>query len=160
MATPIIRAAGEGQRRWFYGGGIHTWKVTEADSDGAFFLLEDEMTEGKMTPWHEHPDSDELSYLLEGAVDLKIGDGDVERVTAGGMWMVPRSTPHAFTVVSATARLLALQAPGASGRFYWDASEPLGDTEGPVDFARIGEAAASTGATVVLGPPPFATARS
>ena len=34
MATATIKAAGEGERRWFYGGGTHTWKVTEADSGG------------------------------------------------------------------------------------------------------------------------------
>jgi quercetin dioxygenase-like cupin family protein len=154
MVTPIIRQAGEGERRWFYGGGIHTWKVTDADSDGAFFLFEDELTQGKMTPWHRHPDSDELAYILDGEVDVNI-DGKQQRVGAGGMYFVPRDTPHAFTVLSPTARLLAFQTPGASARFYWDASEPAGEQPGAVDFQRIGEVAEATGATVVLGPPPF-----
>ena len=25
--TPIVRAGDEGERRWFYGGGVQTWKV-------------------------------------------------------------------------------------------------------------------------------------
>ena len=160
MTKAIIRQAGEGERRWFSGGGIQTWKVTPDDGNGSFFLFEDEMTQGKMTPWHAHPTSDELAYLLEGAVDLKIADTEA-RVEAGGMWMVPRGTPHAFTVVSPTARILALQSPGESGRFYWDASEPLDESAAQaVDFDRIREVAESTGATKVLGPPPFAAARS
>jgi quercetin dioxygenase-like cupin family protein len=155
MATPIIRQAGEGERRWFYGGGVHTWKVRDTDSDGSFFLFEDVMTQGKTTPWHCHPDSDELGYLLEGEIDVKIGD-EQRRVSTGGMWMTPRGTPHALVVVSPTARILAFQTPGASAAFYWDASEPATDEDGAVDFDRIKAVAKSTGATTVLGPPPFA----
>jgi quercetin dioxygenase-like cupin family protein len=154
-ARPVMLGAGEGERRWFYGGGIHTWKVTEQDSGGAFFLFEDELTEGKMTPLHAHPDTDELIYVLEGAIDVNV-DGREGRVPAGGMWMTPRGTPHAFTVVSPTARLLAFQTPGAAQAFYWDASEPHSTgIDEIVDFDRIRSVAAATGATALLGPPPF-----
>ena len=72
--------------------------------------------------------------------------------------MTPRGVSHAFTVRSPTARILAFQVPGSSQAFYWDASEPAGaEGDGPVDFGRIQEVAATTGATNVLGPPPFAT---
>jgi quercetin dioxygenase-like cupin family protein len=134
---------------------VMTWKVTTADNGGSFFLFEDEMDQGKTTPWHCHPDSDECSYLLEGECEVNI-DGDVRSVSAGGMWMVPRGVSHAFIVTSAKARILAFQSPGASEAFYLGASEPLGDARGPVDFDKIREVAASTGATVVQGPPPFA----
>ena len=107
----VVRTAGEGQRRWFYGGGAHTWKVTSEESNGAFFLFEDELTEGKMTPWHCHPDTDEAIYVLEGVIDVNM-DGEQQRVRDGGMWMAPRGVPHAFIVVSPTARLLAFQTPG------------------------------------------------
>jgi quercetin dioxygenase-like cupin family protein len=151
----VVRMAGEGERRWFYGGGTHTWKVNSDESDGAFFVFEDELTEGKMTPWHCHRDTDEAIYVLDGAVDVNI-DGDLQRVNGGGMWMAPRGVPHAFTVVSQTARLLAFQTPGSAQSFYRDASEPAtGDGAGPVDFDRIRSAASATGATTVLGPPPF-----
>ncbi len=153
--TPIIRAAGEGDRRSFYGGGVHTWKVTEAESGGAFSVFEDALTKGKMTPWHCHPESDEMAFLLEGEVDVNL-DGHQQRVTAGGMWMTPRGVPHAFMVVSQTARLLAFLTPGSAARFYWDASEPASDHASPVDFDRIREVAIATGVTTVLGPPPFA----
>ena len=156
-ATPTIKAAGEGERRWFYGGGIHTWKVTEADSGGSFFLFEDEMTQGKMTPWHSHPDHDELIYVLEGEIDVNV-DGEESHVTTGGMWMTPRGISHAFTVVSPTAKLRVFQTPGNAQAFYWGASEPAGDEAGQVDFDRIRAVAAETGVTNVLGPPPFARA--
>jgi hypothetical protein len=121
--------------------------------------LEDELTQGKTTPWHCHPDSDETVYLLEGECDINI-DGHERRIAAGGMWMTPRGVPHAFVVVSPVARLLAFHTPGTSAPFYWNASEPAGDDAGPLDFDRIGAAAAETGQTKVLGPPPFAPAGS
>jgi quercetin dioxygenase-like cupin family protein len=155
-ANPVVRRAGDGERRWFYGGGLHTWKVTTEESDGAFFLFEDELTQGKMTPWHCHPDSDEAIYVLEGAVDVNI-DGNEQHLGAGDLWMVPRGVPHAFTVASPTARLLSFQTPGTAQSFYWGASEPAtNDDAGPVDFDRVRSVAGATGATKVLGPPPFA----
>jgi quercetin dioxygenase-like cupin family protein len=154
MATPSIKASGEGERRWFYGGGVHTWKVTEAESGGSISAFEDVMTEGKNTPWHMHPHSEEASYLLEGQCRVRIGD-DERVVSAGATWFVPRGTPHAFAVLSPIARVLAIQTPGTAGRFYWDASEPAQEEDGDVDFARIGAAAAGTGVTQILGPPPF-----
>jgi quercetin dioxygenase-like cupin family protein len=151
-----MRLADEGERRWFYGGGTHTWKVTTQDSDGSFFLFEDELVEGKMTPWHCHPDTDELAYILEGELEVNI-DGDIRRLGAGSTYMTPRGVPHAFVVVSPTARILAFQTPGTSQAFYWDASEPAIDSQdGLVDFDRIRAVAAATGATNVIGPPPFA----
>ena len=28
----IVRADGEGEKLWFYGGGVHTWKATSAET--------------------------------------------------------------------------------------------------------------------------------
>lgn len=156
-ATPVIHAAGEGDKRWFYGGGVHTWKVRAEQTGGTFFMFEDEMTQGKMTPWHTHPDSDEMAYVLEGEIEVNI-DGDQRIVGAGGMCMTPRGVPHSFRVLSPTCRMLAFHTPGASEAFYWGASEPAGDEDGTVDFDRIRAIATETGATNVLGPPPFARA--
>jgi quercetin dioxygenase-like cupin family protein len=159
-AKPVVRMAGEGDRRLFHGGGVHTWKVKSEESDGAFFIFEDELTQGKMTPWHCHPGADEAIYVLEGEIDVNV-DGAEHRVAAGDLWMAPRGVPHAFTIVSNTARLLSFHTPGSAQQFYWDASEPAtshardnGDA-GPVDFDRVRSVASATGTTTILGPPPF-----
>ena len=154
MSAGVIRAAEEGDRRWFFGGGLHTWKVTEDESNGSLFLFEDEMTQGKLTPWHLHPNSDELIYMLDGEARVKIADEE-RLVTAGSTWMSPRGGPHAFAILSPKARLLSFQTPGQSARFYRGASEPATNGAGEVNFERIKEVAAETGDTVVLGPPPF-----
>src|SRR6478736_2000534 len=64
--VPIIRAAGEGDKRAFLGGGLHTWKLMTEDTNGAFFLFEDVMSRGKTTPLHRHPDADETIYVIDG----------------------------------------------------------------------------------------------
>ncbi|MCU1448295.1 MAG: hypothetical protein JWP02_465, partial [Acidimicrobiales bacterium] len=48
----LVRAAGEGEQRWFFGGGIHTWKATADETGGAFLLFEDLLDAGKVTPLH------------------------------------------------------------------------------------------------------------
>jgi len=32
---PLVRATEDGERRWFFGGGLHIWKATADDTDGA-----------------------------------------------------------------------------------------------------------------------------
>ena len=154
-ASAIVRSSGEGPRRWFYGGGTHTWKVTAEESGGGFFVFEDEMTQGKATPLHAHPEVEETIFVLEGDILLNI-DGTEHAVGSGGLSFVPRGVPHAFTVRSEAARLLTMQSPGAAQPFYWDASEPaVGEGAGPIDLDRVRQAAQETGGTQILGPPPF-----
>ncbi|MEA2973437.1 MAG: hypothetical protein QOG82_1895 [Actinomycetota bacterium] len=155
-AVPIIRAEGEGDKRSFLGGGIHTWKLLTEDTNGAFFMFEDTMVKGKTTPLHAHSEADETVYVLEGEILVNIGG--VERgVGAGGMTFTPRGTPHAFLVVSETARLLTLQTPGVGQAFYRGASEALADDgSNQVDFARVRQVAIETGGMAIVGPPPFA----
>ncbi len=152
----IIRAAGEGDKRAFLGGGLHTWKLMTEDTDGAFFMFEDLMGRGKSTPLHRHPEADETVYVLEGEILVNI-DGNESRVATGGLTFTPRGTPHAFVVVSDTARVLTLQTPGVGQAFYRGASEPAGDdTSETVDISRIQASAKDNPHGIeLLGPPPF-----
>jgi quercetin dioxygenase-like cupin family protein len=150
-----VRARGAGERRWFCGGGIHTWLATESETGGAYLLFEDALDAGKVTPLHLHPEADETFYMLEGEVRLHI-DGDEQTLAVGDIAIVPRGVPHAFMVTTPTARMLCLQTPGGGEAFYRHASDPAGVGEPPMpDFARVRAAAAATGAIEILGPPPF-----
>ncbi len=155
-AVPIIRNEGEGERRWFYGGGVHTWKATSKETDGALMLFEDQMSQGKATPLHTH-DEDEALYVLEGELLVHV-DGHNHRVGPCGFAFAPRGVVHAFLVTSPLARLLCWQTPASAEAFYRDASEradPTSDPDGPVDFARVITAAKQTGGMQIVGPPPF-----
>jgi len=163
VATPpsIVRAKEDGQRRWFFGGGLHIWKATATETNGAFLLFEDRLDHGKVTPLHIHPDSDETMVVLEGEILMHI-DGAEHSVAAGGIAVAPRGVPHAFKVVGPDGtRLLCLHTPGCCQAFYWDASEPCStnDSEligsGPVDMGRVQASAQQNGGIEILGPPPF-----
>jgi quercetin dioxygenase-like cupin family protein len=136
---------------------MHIWKVTSAETASAFILFEDVMTKGKATPLHIHPEVDETLYVLEGEILLHL-DGHEQRVGPLGVAMAPRGVPHAFLVVSETARMLFVEVPGSSEAFYRGASEPATTTPGPVDFGRVAASAERYGGIVILGPPPFQTA--
>src|ERR1700686_5775038 len=105
--VPIVRAAEEGERLWFYGGGLHIWKATAAETGGAFLLFEDVMSRGKITPLHTHPQVDETLYVLEGEILLHI-DGEERSLGSGGVAGAPRGVPPAFLVTSETARILGV----------------------------------------------------
>jgi quercetin dioxygenase-like cupin family protein len=148
----------DGDRYWFYGGGIHLWKATVEDTGGAFFLYEDFLQKGKTTPLHAHPQAMEGVYVIEGQLRVHV-DGEETTVGPGGFTLVPAGTPHALLVTSETARVLALQSPGHGQAFYQGASEPATaelEAAAPVDFGRLRESAERNGGIVLMGPPPFA----
>lgn len=159
MATAIIRTAGEGDQRSFLGGGLHTWKLMAEDTDGACFVFEDVMARAKTTPWHRHPEADEMVFVLEGTIVVNI-DGKESELGPGGMTFTPRGVPHAFMVISDSARLLTMQSPGIGQSFYRDASDPAADdTPDNVDLARVRASASGNPRGIeLLGPPPFANA--
>jgi quercetin dioxygenase-like cupin family protein len=161
MSAPvsIVRADGEGEHLRFWGGGLLTMKASAEETGGAFLLFEDLMAQGKTTPLHVHTNEDEALYVLEGEILVHINGTD-HPIGPHGLAFAPRGVPHAFLVTSPTARVLTLQTPGSAEAFYRGASEPASadtDPSGPVDFARVRDAAARSGGMQVIGPPPFAT---
>jgi quercetin dioxygenase-like cupin family protein len=158
-AAPVIRQSGEGERMWFAGGGIFTWKATAAETDGAFILIEDVMARGKVTPLHVHPNADETVYVLEGELLVHI-EGDDHALGEGGLFVAPRGVSHAMLVLSETARVLVLLTPGTAEDFYRAAGEPAtSETDASyADWDRLREAAERSDSIEILGPPPFAAA--
>ena len=159
MGGPValIRNRGEGEHRWFAGGGVFTMKATAAETNGAFMLFEDRVVKGKTTPLHMHPDEDELVYVIDGELLVHI-DGVDHRVSSGGLFYAPRGVAHAFLVTSETAHLLALQTPGSGEAFYRLVSDEVTDVADagrPPDLARLREGAAKSPTIELLGPPPF-----
>ena len=136
------------------GGGVHSWKVTAEETQGVLGIFEDTLERGKTTPLHSHPDSDEIVYVLDGEI-LVYNEGNPCTIGKGGVVSTPRGVPHAFVVTSERARILSIVTPGAEAEsFYRKASTP--GESGAVDFGKVGAAAKETGATIILGPPPFA----
>ena len=148
-------AAGEGEAIWFNGALISV-KLPGEWSDDAFSLVEVASTRGRATGLHTDP-SLETFYLLEGELLFHV-DGEERRAGAGDTVAVPQGVPHAFIVVSDTARFLVLNVPGTHDRFFRDGGEPATDRDfaaaPPPDLERTMASAKAHGVTF-LGPPPF-----
>jgi quercetin dioxygenase-like cupin family protein len=157
-AVPIIRQEGEGERLWFAGGGIFTLKASADETNGAFFLIEDRMVRGKVTPLHLHPYEDEIIYVLDGELLIHLEDGQ-HRLGRHGLFVAPRGVPHAFMVTSETAHVISFQTPGTGEPFYRAATEPADEDAdaGRTDWPRLREAAERFDTIQLLGPPPFAS---
>lgn len=160
MSAATIRQADEGELMWFAGGGAFRWKATAAETDGAFLAMEDRMEQGKVTPYHLHPEEDEGFYLIDGEILVNV-DGEEHRVGPGGFVFLPRGVPHAFMVTSESAHILAFQVPGTGEAFYRAAGETAQTEEEaarPADWPRLQRVAADSPSIEVLGPPPFKAA--
>ena len=149
----IVRDSGDGEQRWFYGGGVHTWKVLAEETNGAVAIFEDTLERGKTTPLHSHPEHDEIVYVVEGEI-LVHANGEPRTVAAGGLVVSPRGVAHAFVVTSERARLLLIATPGAQAESFYRRASTEG-TSGAVDFVKVGASAKETGSTALLGPSPF-----
>ncbi len=98
----------EGDAIWF-NGALQNVKLSGAWSDDAFSLVEVSSTEGRSTGLHTDP-SHETFYVLEGTLLFHV-DGEEHRAEAGATVAIRRGVPHAFLVLSATARFLVLNTP-------------------------------------------------
>lgn len=151
--APVVRRAGEGDRRWFFGGGVWTWKLSGAETGDRLSVVEVELDGGKRTPLHTHPIAESM-WVLTGQIRYRIETDDVE-LQPGDFVMVPQGIPHAFLVLSEQARIIAIQPSGECEPFYLGASEPLETSARETDFARLAASAAANGGIDILGPPPF-----
>jgi mannose-6-phosphate isomerase-like protein (cupin superfamily) len=159
----VIRGAGEGRTMLVGGGDYVTYKVTSAESGGAYFCFEASTTPGFGPPLHRHAYR-ELFYVLEGSYEFTIErDGRLETIVvdAGTCIAAPPDAPHTFkNAGDAPARLLFVHQPAALEEFFEEfgvSVARVGDIpenlESP-DFAAMGAALERNGVRVVGEPSP------
>jgi mannose-6-phosphate isomerase-like protein (cupin superfamily) len=104
------------------------------DSQGAWSLMEEEISIGLGPPPHRH-DWDEAYYVIEGALDFEI-DGKPVRVESGDFTYLPRNTVHAFKGASSSpARVLIFAVPAHSSAFFNDVDREVRTI--PEDLAKV-----------------------
>jgi quercetin dioxygenase-like cupin family protein len=109
---------------WFLGTLVRP-KLTGEQTGGRFALWEGVLPRDAAPPLHSHP-QDETFYVLEGTVLAWAGE-PVEEPQAcgeGAAVFVPGGTPHAFRVVSDTARMLFISTPAGIENFVHALAEP------------------------------------
>lgn len=111
MSTTTATGSGlrQGDARWFFGT-LATVKATGADTDGRYTLIEVLAPPGLEAPLHVHHVEDEGFLILEGSVELEVGDQRIE-ASAGDFAFGRRGVPHRFTVGPAGARMLWVLTP-------------------------------------------------
>ena len=132
--TPGITRAGEG-----FGGTV--WNILgqtyypkqESDASFAFEALS---PPGTFVPLHVHPTQDEFIYVLEGALDLRLGDGR-HRAGPGDLVRMPMGVPHAYYNNGAgPARALFWVSPARRLRELFDKLHDLQDLDEAVRLSR------------------------
>jgi quercetin dioxygenase-like cupin family protein len=147
----LILAPGEGLSVENPMGGLFTFKITSAESDGALTAIETFIVQQEGPPLHVHQ-QDEVIYTLEGSMRIKLGD-TLRRAPAGSFVFIPRGTPHTWQKVGAEPlRFFATIMPATAGfeEFFKRYAQLPSEERGVEAFGRI---AAETNAFQVVGPP-------
>lgn len=88
--------------------------ATTGSTRAALTLLT--LAAGAEVPEHQHPDSDELLYVLEGSTTVTLG-GQTYTLTTGDAVLIPAGVPHRATATTALRALQVYAAPGPEQRF-------------------------------------------
>ena len=93
-------------------GDRYTFLVTGAQSDGAYFIMEAIVPPGGGPPPHIHRREQESFYVLEGTLDIQMGDQTVH-ASAGDFVHIPIGMVHSFrNNGDSLARQLVIFSPG------------------------------------------------
>ena len=92
-------------------GGVWTVVASADDTDGQCTIQDQLMPEGSGAPPHLHERYEEGFYLIDGDIRFQVGE-DIVTAGPGSFVWIPRGTPHAFRVLSKTARALNFYTPG------------------------------------------------
>jgi quercetin dioxygenase-like cupin family protein len=140
----VVLNPGEGQQSLVLGD-LYTFKATSSDTGGAYSLTEFTTT-GDGPPPHIHKAEEEAFYVLEGRVNVLIGDKTVT-ATAGSFLIIPRGVVHTFSKAgNDPAKLLVIISPAGFEQFFQD-------IDGVSDFDTIMSAAQRHNLEIVGHPP-------
>lgn len=146
---PFVLQPGEGRSIDLGSFGM-TVKVDDADTAGAFTLLEASEPPKFGPPMHIHRDAAEAFYVLEGEYIIFFDQTEV-RCPAGSFIYIPAGAVHGFRVGSVPSRKLNLYVPQSMIGYFDELSDAI--RTGDVNDIRLGEIAERYGMEV-LGPVP------
>jgi len=123
-------------------GDIQTFKLTGKDTNGLFTLIEEYNTPGTMIPPHVHTKEDEIFKVLEGELELTVGDNTTV-LKAGDLAFGPRNVPHSWKVIGdKNAKVILSVFPAGIENMF----EELGALPpGPPDMEKVMEICARQG---------------
>ena len=115
-------ASGTGEALWWFDG-LARLKVTGEQSGGLFSLIEMLRPANAVVPPHVHHREDELFYLIDGELDVRVGERTVHG-KPGTTILAPRDVPHQVRVGPHQAvHYLVLYAPAGFEGFIRETSK-------------------------------------
>ena len=95
----------------------HTLKLVREEGSAAYSLVETTIV-GDGPPLHIHKAEEEAFYVLDGEVNVRLGDRTVKG-KAGSFVFIPRGTIHTFSNARSTpAKLLQIFSPPGFEQFF------------------------------------------
>lgn len=139
---------------WF-AGTLMKVHADRASTNGQFALIEQRAPQGFSPPAHVHRNEDQLFYVLDGQLTVRVGD-DERPLGPGETAWLPRGVAHTFRVDSPEARLLEISTPAGFEQFHVELGEPAAELRipdpAPLDVAAMAAGSARHGCDIV-GPP-------
>jgi quercetin dioxygenase-like cupin family protein len=95
-----------------------THRLTSDQTGGSIYIFESEFEPGTGNPFHVHGREDEIGYVLEGALEIRLRD-QTRVLEAGGLARLPKGIPHAIrNPLGTRSRYLFLAVPGGLDRWF------------------------------------------
>jgi quercetin dioxygenase-like cupin family protein len=95
-----------------------THRLTSDRSDGSIYIFESDFEPGASNRLHVHSREDEIAYVLEGALEVRLRDSTAI-LEAGGVGRLPKGLPHALrNPLETPSRYLFLAVPGGLDRWF------------------------------------------
>ena len=96
-----------------------THKLTQQQTgSGAYYLFEFEFDPESGNSLHVHSYEDEVVYVLEGAIEIRLDNQKLQAVT-GGVAHLPKHIPHAlYNPLKTSSRYLGMAIPGGMENFF------------------------------------------
>ena len=115
VPQPVAILPGGGRTLQFLG---VTYKLTSEQTNGAFYVCEAVFGPESGSPLHIHHYEDEVVYVLEGAIDIRL-DNSKLHTSAGGMVHLPKKIPHALqNPLKIPLRIMVHAIPGGLERYF------------------------------------------
>lgn len=111
-----------------------THKLISQQTGGSYYLFESEFDPETGNGLHVHTYEDEVVYVVQGAIQIRLGDGKLE-ATEGSVAHLPKGIPHAlYNPLKTPLRILALAIPGGMEQYFDELESTLQD--GSMDDAK------------------------
>ena len=91
-------------------------KITGADTDGTFEVVEENCNPGFQSRAHIHTKAFETFYVMEGSAEFRVGD-ETFRATKGSCIHIPPGVPHQVTSPEGVRMLIVYSPAGTEGMF-------------------------------------------